>query len=57
MTPEQQLLEKYKQILTKGEYPRVYYSNRETWVSENLTKIKELEVIITKKNQSLQNQL
>lgn len=57
MTPEQQLIEKYKQILSKGEYPRVYYSNREAWVNENLTKIKELEAIITKKIQSLQNQL
>lgn len=46
MTPEQQLIEKYKQILSKGEYPKVYYSNRETWVNENLTKIKELNIII-----------
>ena len=48
MTPEQALLEKYKQIISKGEYPKPYYPNKEAWLKENLIKIRELEATINR---------
>jgi len=53
MTPEQELIERYKQIISKGEYPVMYYKSIDEWVAEIKTKISELEFIIKKKIQSL----
>lgn len=48
MTPEQQLIERYKEIIIKGEYPKAYYKNKEAWLTETLVKIRELEKLVNR---------
>lgn len=48
MTPAEELIERYKEIILKGEYPKEYYKGKEDWLKENLSKIKELEALVSR---------
>ncbi len=48
ITPEQELIERYKEIILKDDYPKEYYKSKEMWLKENLSKIKELEVLLSR---------
>lgn len=47
MTPEETLIERYRGIILKGEYPKEYYKSKEAWLKETLSKIKELEALVS----------